>query len=123
MSLCVSLGGTHAHTVTSDVLPWYHWNAKLPTPAAVISEIQQALYVNVLAGICSSHHALTGRTLPTAIRLVQPLDAGLSRGSNFIYYKHLEKLMADNVVHTQTSMQWHVMPPCVLQDHPGPCFE
>ncbi len=26
---------------------WYHWFAKLPTPAAVIIEIQQAIYVHV----------------------------------------------------------------------------
>ncbi len=56
---------------------WHHWSAKFATPAAVISQLH-ALHVHVVAGICSSHYALTKRNVPSSIRLVQPLDADLS---------------------------------------------
>jgi len=56
----------------------------------------------VLTDICSSHDALTERTMPTAIWMVQPLNAGLSSGTNFaqfVYYTQLKTLMVNNVVH------------------------
>ena len=117
----------HCYIRYSSMDQWYHWNAKLQTPAAVISEIQQALYVHMLAVVCSSHDALSERTAPSASRMVQPLETyQVAQNSAQIlcslFTTHNSKTQCPTMCSTHRAKHWHVMLPCDLQDHPGPCF-